>query len=110
MNKIIGNLVGTTLPQIKVDEVLDANSSNAIANKVVAEFRQDFDNQSEGYGQQFDNYKARITEMEERFGSLESIVEQNEQACLETAKKVGDIDTALDRIIEIQNSLIGGDA
>lgn len=62
--KIIGNLVGTTLPRIQVDEVLDANSNNAIANKVVAEIVQDFDNRDESYGQQFDNHDERITAIE----------------------------------------------
>lgn len=37
MDKIIGNLVGTTMPRIKVDEVLDANSNNAVSNKAVVE-------------------------------------------------------------------------
>ena len=41
MAKIIGNLVGTTMPQPKIDIVLDINSNNAIANKVVAEFKKD---------------------------------------------------------------------
>lgn len=90
--KIIGNLVGPASPQTKVDTELDINSNNAIANKVVAKI------------------VTRITETEEKFGDLETTVMQNEEACRETAEKVGDIDTALDRIIEIQNSLIGGDA
>lgn len=87
MTKIIGNLVGTTLPRIQVDEVLDANSNNAIANKVVAEIVQDFDNRDESYGQQFDNHEERITALKDDFGN---------------------INVALENIIAIQNSLIGG--
>ena len=43
MGKIIGNLVGTTLPRIQVDKVLDANSSNAVSNKVVTYYLKDFE-------------------------------------------------------------------
>lgn len=166
--RIIGNLVGTTIPRIKVDEVLDANSNNAVSNKAVVdginapkqvvEFANnplgemklvsdgdglkvvwdwvegraesliatwetdmtfiDFATVAQyahhdGFGNDIRSTyatKKEVEELDERFSGLDSIVEANENACLETAKKVGDIDTALDRIIEIQNSLIGGDA
>ncbi len=133
MNKIIGNLVGTTLPRIQVDEVLDANSNNAVANKVVAEIAQTQE-QSLGYfGSAIDNHEERITITEEQCSNLDALIEQNEIACLEgladhkerldglstdigiitprldkVEEDMGNIDIALENIIAIQNSLIGG--
>ena len=62
--KIIGNLVGTTLPRIQVDEVLDANSNNAIANKAVAEIAQTQEQSLAYFGNAIDNHEERITALE----------------------------------------------
>lgn len=65
-----------------VDQDFDETSTNAIANKVVTGLYNDF------------NYTA--SSFNERINEVE--------------QQLGDVETALDSIIAIQNGLIGGDA
>ncbi len=75
--KIIGNFVGTTMPQTVVDKHLDINSSNAIANSAVAHYIFDFESQLEGYGQQFDDHEERISNNAKQIENLANLIEEN---------------------------------
>ena len=75
MDKIIGNLVGTTMPQTVVDTELDINSNNAIANKVVA--------------QAFQDIKTTITEHENVETCIQEINNNTIHSCEIVNKKVG---------------------
>ena len=113
MAKIIGNLVGTTIPLTKVDGVFDPNSSNAVANKVLAEIKaqieaaiNEIDSSIVGTNMRINDIDKRIVvlisdveELDERFSGLDSIVEQNEIACLEGLADHEDRITELEPVV-----------
>ena len=88
-----------------VDQVLDINSENAIANKVVAEKFIVLDEQIVGVQSNLD---GAVNQLEVWFGNeLSNVVYPAIEA---NTEKIGDIETALDSIIAIQEELIGGES
>lgn len=121
--KVVGN--PTTTPynpnkiNIVVDEFLDGTSTNPVQNKVITKALKDKVDKIEGFG------LASICEVgevvqwqgEKSWKTVLVLVEGKETEVVIPAYLsdlvddigLGDIDAALDSIIAIQNSLIGGD-
>ncbi len=105
-----------------VDGELDAESDKAIANRVVTERLTYFDNAVGNLGMDYTAYKEattqRLSEAEQTIASHDSGISEAyrrmEQELMpdieENAAKIGDVATALDGILAIQNALIGGAA
>ena len=95
INKVLANLPsgggGGGSVDIEVDDAVTQYSDNPVSSDAVYN---EFVRFSNSYDQIIDEHK------------IEAVNEANTY----TNEKLGDIDTALDSIIEIQNSLIGGDA
>ena len=71
-------MVGTTLPRIQVDEVLDINSSNAVANKVVAEVKKGIADDFFVLAGNLDYCGMAVDDHEERITALETEITEFE--------------------------------
>ena len=101
--RIIGNLVGTTIPQAKVDKNLNINSHNAIANSTVTDYILFLENQFETQAGFNENFEEQISEHEDRITALETTITEHENvetciqeinnntihSCIVVSKKIG---------------------
>ena len=134
MPKIIGGLTSTTMPvpdweqtnpmradYIKnkpvipeVDQEFNIVSTNAIANRIVYEKLIEHEQSINGNTSNADAAHERISNFEEAYATdimtLTNATDQLYNDFEEVKQHLGDIETALDGIIAIQNGLIGGGA
>lgn len=111
------------LHSFDVDQTLDENSARAIANKVVtaifnelADIRAGADDNT--YDTAGDAVRYQLVEIKQSVASAGSAASELdrrltlevEPAVAENAAKIGDVESALDGILAIQNALIGGAA
>lgn len=90
--------------EISIDTEMSDTSENAVQNKVIKKY---VDEQVEGL--QFEIERVE-SEAINQVNNVSARVSDNEMRIVFIEEQVGNIDSALDNIIEIQNSLIGGDA